>query len=731
MKRHPLTIRRDPQHRDIVARSIHVRAGSLNEETRSVEAVLSTEGVAQVFDWQRMQIIDEILLARGASFGSQVPLLESHSRWSTNDVLGSVRGIRVDGNQVIGRPTFAAGDPVAERAYNLVKQGHITDVSIGYRADEFVDIPPNTSREVMGKTYTAGHRTLRVTTKYTIREGSLVPIGADQAAKIRQEAGLGPQPEEKDMRPELRKFLESLGLRHEATEAEAVAFHKALGGPNRTRADGIENGTITPAPEPTPAPTPAPAPVAQRSEPPAPTPATPPINEQTIRAAERARIARLQELAGTDVPAELVTRSIAEGWTEEQASREFLTAIRASRTPPASRAPAQINRNHERDCSERALAFGLMNTLGLRMIDPNATETVRREQEQFAERGDRYRGMSLLDICRESLRLDGREVGYNREETIRSAVSTAAMTNIFTTSVNARLLQTYAEAVDSTQGWTSEEDVADFKSNDRIALGQSSGLARLTRGDTAKHATGTDSVESYKVHRYARQFVVDEQDIIDNNLTKFTEIPTQMGQAAARLRPDLVYSILLANAALNADSVELFHAGHANLGTGGGTALSATSLQAGVLAMAKQTEGGVNLNLAAQFLILPHDIRWTAQGLLKSAEVRDTTASTKYPTYNVLQDLNLSLRVDNRLGTAGVTDPVTGTAYTGTATNWFLATAPNGRTIVVGYLAGTGRKPMLRSFVLDRGQWGIGWDCKFDIGAKALDYRGLYKANGA
>jgi hypothetical protein len=53
------------------------------------------------------------------------------------------------------------------------------------------------------------------------------------------------------------------------------------------------------------------------------------------------------------------------------------------------------------------------------------------------------------------------------------------------------------------------------------------------------------------------------------------------------------------------------------------------------------------------------------------------------------------------------------------------------KTIEVGYRRGTGRAPTIRSFVLDKGQWGLGWDINFDIGAKALDYRGMYFDPGA
>jgi hypothetical protein len=77
-----------------------------------------------------------------------------------------------------------------------------------------------------------------------------------------------------------------------------------------------------------------------------------------------------------------------------------------------------------------------------------------------------------------------------------------------------------------------------------------------------------------------------------------------------------------------------------------------------------------------------------------------------------------------------VTDPDSGTAYTGTAVNYFLASRP-GLHAKVAYRRGTGRAPVLRSFVLDRGQWGIGWDVNLDIGVKFIDFRGMFKGKGS
>ena len=108
--------------------------------------------------------------------------------------------------------------------------------------------------------------------------------------------------------------------------------------------------------------------------------------------------------------------------------------------------------------------------------------------------------------------------------------------------------------------------------------------------------------------------------------------------------------------------------------------------------------------------------------------IRSMTCGTSGGSTNVLARLGLRVNSDDRIGVAGVTDPVTDTAQAGTATNWFLASS-GANTIEVGYVSG--RNPVLRQSVLAQGKWGLNFDIKHDIGAKALDYRGLHKSTGA
>ena len=71
-------------------------------------------------------------------------------------------------------------------AFRKVAEGHLTDISVGYSVDESYWIPEGETGFVgeFGRSF-AGP--VRVVSKWTVREGSLTPIGADDAAKARSQ----------------------------------------------------------------------------------------------------------------------------------------------------------------------------------------------------------------------------------------------------------------------------------------------------------------------------------------------------------------------------------------------------------------------------------------------------------------------------------------------------------------------------------------------------------------
>jgi hypothetical protein len=99
-----LTLRAaDPavQTRDMQSRTMTLRAATLDESARSVEVTMCTENPTTVYA-PGYGIIDEVLLADGGQYPTQMPLLDCHARYSLDNVLGAVRNIRRDGAIVGG-----------------------------------------------------------------------------------------------------------------------------------------------------------------------------------------------------------------------------------------------------------------------------------------------------------------------------------------------------------------------------------------------------------------------------------------------------------------------------------------------------------------------------------------------------------------------------------------------------------------------------------------------------
>ena len=157
---------------------------TLDEQARTVDAVMTTEAPATVVDWERWELVDEILILDGANYAKQMPLLDTHDRSGVGQVLGSVRDIRRDGDTLVGTVHFSSV-PEADSALTKVREGHLTDFSIGYTVQESVWVPEGQSYALNGKSYDGP---VKLSTKFEIKELSICPIGADKLAKARAAA---------------------------------------------------------------------------------------------------------------------------------------------------------------------------------------------------------------------------------------------------------------------------------------------------------------------------------------------------------------------------------------------------------------------------------------------------------------------------------------------------------------------------------------------------------------
>ncbi|WP_316348487.1 phage major capsid protein [Desulfuromonas acetoxidans] len=159
------------------------KPSTLDEETRSVEVVAATENPVRVYDWERREVVEEVLLMDGCTLpeNRQVVLLDTHWRGGVYSILGSCRGLTVSGKELIGRSHYSEADG-GPSAWTKTREGHLTDYSAGYEVLEAYWVPEGEKQTIQGRTFDGP---LKVTTKWRITELSACPIGADEQSKAR------------------------------------------------------------------------------------------------------------------------------------------------------------------------------------------------------------------------------------------------------------------------------------------------------------------------------------------------------------------------------------------------------------------------------------------------------------------------------------------------------------------------------------------------------------------
>lgn len=482
------------------------------------------------------------------------------------------------------------------------------------------------------------------------------------------------------------------------------------------------------------------------------------VDAKEVRRAERDRQKAIREMATSQVPEKLVQRAIDEEWTPDEAGRRFFEAIRNQAGKPvgfdAERGPGI---HAKRGLTVEGLQAGLLQRFNVNFEDGfmrtgaaqavlrktnadwivNASQSLKRtgkmneKADRAIEEGNKYSNMSLYEVCRRCLKADGKSIPSDQDEMIQRSFSSSSLGRVLGTVVSAMMVQGYMDYEDTTRGWVSEADWSDFRDNQPVGLEPGSGLQLHVRGKKAPHVEVSDFGEKYKVNRFVGKFKIDEQDIIDDNIGLGQVMPGMIGSMAASLRPDLIYALLMANGTLT-DGIALFSSNAARNNDITSNALGITGLTACRTRMASFVVSSANaaltkpLQMKAGWLIVPEALSDTADIVTKSSKriSGNTTADgDKNP-----HDGKWKVASDARLDT-GVTSPLTGLTVAGSATKFYVLEKTGMQTLQVGYRRGTGRAPQLRTYRLTGdGEWGIGWDCNFDVGATVIRARGMIRS---
>lgn len=265
---------------------------------------------------------------------------------------------------------------------------------------------------------------------------------------------------------------------------------------------------------------------------------------------------------------------------------------------------------------------------------------------------------------------------------VAAAQGRSALVDLIDGSHQAIFWEAFDATGDTTQGWTAVDDDASYAPRQTISpVGGRLGVT--PRGATAPNLA-VEAIASHpaRAYRYAAKEFVDAMDLLNGVTTGIDPgkaVTREMGLAAARVRPDAVYSMLLSNPAL-ADGAPLFDAGRGNV-VGG--AVSAATLQAAMAALHNMQVAGLTLAAPTTHILVPPSIEWDAKALMRAIDLQDS------PAPRVVAESRLE---------KGLADPLTGEALAGSATAVYLVSALR-PPVKVSYFPGDNRRPRITRWV--------------------------------
>jgi ATP-dependent protease ClpP protease subunit len=333
--------------------------------------------------------------------------------------------------------------------------------------------------------------------------------------------------------------------------------------------------------------------------------------------------------------------------------------------------------------------------------------------------GNPWRGMSLMDVARDSLSRTGFDTrGMSKMEVVAAAFSQSEsdFPILLENAMHKALLAGYNTAPFTWNRFCAVGTVSDFRAHNRYTLGSLGNLDSLNELGEFENKTIPDGrKESVSIDTKGNIINISRKAIIDDDLGAFVGLASSLGRAGRRTIESAVFTTLALNSGLGpvlADSKTLFHADHGNIGTG--AAISIASIDADRVLMASQTDvsGNDYLDLRPSVLLLAIGLGGTARELNAQEYNDEATKNQRRP--NTVRGLYNDI-VD--------TPRLTGTA------RYSFADPSDAPVLEVSFLDGE-QEPFLdvqEGFSVD----GARYKARLDFGVSGVGYEGAVYNAGA
>lgn len=649
-----------------------VRPGSVDVEQRTAELTWTTGAKGRRWSWDVGSYMEELDVSETAvrmdRLNSGAPLLNAHSAYNLDDVIGVVERAWIENGQGIATVRFSQREE-ADAIFRDVKDGILRNISVGYAVHRYEVVEEEDDKL---PTYRA--------VDWEPMELSIVPIGFDDGAKIRSAKTAADY--------QGQRFSTEFQIREpeQVTEQTADAATEtqeeiAMTDENRA-ADEQRQADIR--------------------------------NEATV--AERQRCSTIRSMAkkvglGDDIAEDLISRGVEVAQASAAMIDKLAEKQQAGQSESRSAQPTIVTSG-----VDQAVVVAKRNAM------QNALLSRCNPSIKLEDSAREFRGMRLLDMARESVELAGGNArGMTPQEIARAALgcdrtavraagmhTTSDFPILLGSTVNRTLRDAYALAPQTWRPLGRQSTVSDFREVSRVALGDIAALEKVNEHGEYKYGTLSEEGAPLKVGKFGKIIAITWEAIVNDDLSAMTRIPQALGAAAAQTESDVVWNLLLGNPTF-IDGENVYSTAHGNVSASGG-AINTTTLAAARAAMRKQkSKAGHFLNLGPEYLVVGPD---------KELEAYQFTSSNYVPAKNAdindSRNASLQVIVDARI----------------TGNQWYLFAAPGlVDTFEYAYLEGEQGvfTETREGFEVD----GMEIKARLVFGAAWIDYRGAYKNGGA
>lgn len=428
---------------------------------------------------------------------------------------------------------------------------------------------------------------------------------------------------------------------------------------------------------------------------------TPVDNSERALAAERQRALEITSLCRDfGLNAE---EYIKDGHSIDQVRQFILEKQIKDRAPQPS--GVQMGKD-ERDKFRDAAAHGMALRVGMSV-------------ENVSEGADELRNLSLRELAKESLRIEGIGNAYrlSDDDLLRQHLTpTSLFANIMDQTARNVFQQAYTEAQTTYQHWTRRGTLTDFRPTKTYQVGTAGELLLVSENGELKHddPIGVEG-PTRQLLTYGRQFTMSRNAFINDDVSFIETIPALYAQAARLGINRLVYQTLAKNPAIW-DGKQLFHTDHKNIATTADIPSVETLSEARRLLRKQKAAGGeVNLNIPARFMLVPTSLETKAGQLIGStvdpSAVNPNVPNPFFNQFTIVSDAELDDATVNG------------------EKEWYVTADKLRSPIQVDFLNGKDM-PTIQMKTAPAGQLGFIWDIYMDYGVTVVDYQTVIKNNG-